>query len=97
MLLAESNNELLVGLLFAGLVEDAHVRLPAVEGLGSLTETAGQAVVHERKLQDALESIQNGHLALAGLSRNLNLLGGGSLFYVRLYVGETALLAGAVP
>lgn len=88
MLGAESNDELLVGLLLASLVEDAHVGLAAVEGLGSLTETAGKTVVHEGQLQNTLEGVQNGHLALgASIGGNLDLLGhlgGVVLFYVRL-------------
>lgn len=89
MLGAESDDKLLVGLLLASLVEDAHVGLAAVEGLGSLTETAGKTVVHEGELQDTLEGVKNGHLALgAGIGGNLDLLGhlgGVVLFYVRLY------------
>jgi hypothetical protein len=83
---AQSNDELLVGLLLASLVQDAHVSLASVEGLGGFTETAGKTVVHQGELEDALESIKNGHLALGGLGRDLDLLGGiGSvvLFYVR--------------
>jgi len=84
---AESDDELLVGLLLAGLVQDTHVSLAAVEGLGSLAETAGKTVVHESELQDTLEGVKNRHLALGGIGRNLNLLGdlgGVVLFYVRL-------------
>jgi len=83
---AESDDELLVGLLLAGLVQDTHVSLAAVEGLGSLAETAGKTVVHESELQDTLEGVKNRHLALGGIGRNLNLLGdlgGVVLFYVR--------------
>jgi hypothetical protein len=73
---AERNNELLVRLLLASLVQNAHVRLATVEGLGSLTETAGKAVVDEGELEDALERLENGHLALSGrgIGGNLNLL-----------------------
>lgn len=85
MLGAKSDDELLVGLLLAGLVEDAHVRLAAVEGLGSLTETASKTVVHESKLENTLQGVQNGHLALGtGIGRNLDLIDVGGLFYVRL-------------
>lgn len=87
VLVAQSNDELLVGLLFAGLVEDAHVSLATVEGLGRLTQATGKAVVHEGELQDTLESVQNGHLALGGgIGRDFDLFGdfGGVLFYVRL-------------
>ena len=82
---AESNDELLVRLLLAGLVEDAHMGLAAVEGLGGLTETAGEAVVHEGQLEDTLEGVEDRHLALGGLGRNLDLGDfNGVLFYVRL-------------
>ena len=92
MLRAERNNELLVGLLLASLVEDAHVSLAAVEGLGSLTETAGKTIVDERELQHALESLKDGHLALAGgvIGADFDLGGRGNLglgivFSVRLW------------
>lgn len=89
MLGAERNDELLVGVLLARLVQDAHVRLAAVERLGSLTEAAGETVVHERELEDALERVEDRHLALGGgVGRDLDLIGhgggGGVLFYVRL-------------
>jgi hypothetical protein len=73
---AESNNELLVRLLLASLVQDAHVRLATVEGLGSLTETAGKTVVDESELENTLEGLKDGHLALSGrgIGGNLNLL-----------------------
>lgn len=94
MLGAESDDELLVGLLLAGLVEDAHVGLSSVEGLGSLTETAGKTVVHEGELEDALERIEDRHLALGSLSGNLDLLSGnGGLFYVRLERTKNSPLA----
>lgn len=85
---AKSDDQLLVGLLLAGLVQDTHVSLAAVEGLGSLTETAGKTIVHESQLQDTLEGVENGHLALgSGIGGNLDLVGDGGgvvLFYVRL-------------
>jgi hypothetical protein len=86
VLIAKSDNKLLVGLLLAVLVQDTHVCLSAIEGLGSLTETTGKTVVHERELQDTLESVENGHLALGGIAGNLNNIGdlGGVVFYVRL-------------
>jgi hypothetical protein len=49
---AQRNDELLVRFFFAGLVEDAHVRLATVEGLGGFAEAAGQAVVDEGDLED---------------------------------------------
>lgn len=85
---AESDNELLVSLLLAALVEDTHVGLAAVEGLGGLTETTGKTVVDQGDAQNTLEGVQNGHLAAAGIGRNLDLLSGGDggcgLFSVRL-------------
>jgi hypothetical protein len=93
---AQSNDQLLVGLLLAGLVQDAHVCLASVESLGSLTETAGETIVHEGELQDALQGIENGHLALGSLGGDLNLLGnigGGVLFYVRLESGVSHVCA----
>jgi hypothetical protein len=95
VLVAESNDELLVRLLLAGLVEDAHVGLAAVEGLGSLAETARETVVHEGELEDTFEGVKDRHLALggSGIGRNLNLLGNldlGVLFYVRLGRHELA-------
>jgi hypothetical protein len=85
VLVAESDNKLLVGLLLAVLVQDTHVSLATVKSLGSLTETTGKTIVHERELQDTLESIENGHLALGGIAGNLNNIGdlGGVVFYVR--------------
>ena len=90
VLVAESDDELLVGLLLAVLVQDTHVSLATVKSLGSLTETTGKTVVHERELQDTLESVENGHLALRGLAGNLNNIGdlGGVVFYVRLHREE---------
>ena len=92
VLRAERDNELLVGLLLASLVEDAHVSLAAVEGLGGLAQTAGKTVVDERELQHALESLKDGHLALAGggIGADFDLGGRGNLglgivFSVRLW------------
>jgi hypothetical protein len=93
---AQGDDELLIGLLLARLVEHAHVRLSPVESLGSLTETAGKTVVHQRQLQDTLEGIKNRHLALGGIGRNLNLLlnlRNVGLFYVRLD-GEKDMVSG---
>lgn len=88
VLVAESGDKLLVGILLAVLVEDAHVSLTTVKSLGSLAETTGKTVVHESQLQDALESILNGHLTLGGIAGNLDLLddlGNVVVFYVRLW------------
>lgn len=86
VLIAESNDQLLVGLLLAVLVQDAHVSLTTVKSLRGFSETAGETVVHESELENTLEGVQNGHLALGGISGNFNLLGdlgGVVLFYVR--------------
>ena len=86
MLVAQGDDQLLVGVLLAVLVQDAHVRLTTVEGLGRLAETAGETIVHQSQLQDALEGVQDGHLALGSIGGNLDLGGdlGGVVFYVRL-------------
>lgn len=90
VLRAKSDNELLVSLLLAGLVEDTHVRLATVEGLGGLAETTGKTVVDQGDLENALERIVDGHLAAAGLGGDLDILGlgdggvGNGLFSVRL-------------
>jgi hypothetical protein len=91
VLRAKCNHQLLVRLLLTGLVQDAHVCLATVEGLGGLAQTSSKTVVHERKLEDTLEGVENGHLALGrGISRNFNLIGlgdlgdGGGGFFVRL-------------
>ena len=90
MLGAQGDDELLVGLLFARLVEDAHVGLAAVEGLGRLAQTAGKTIVDERELEHALQRLENGHLALSGgIGGNFDLggradLGLGVVFSVRL-------------
>lgn len=95
---AESDNKLLVGLLLATLVEDTHVSLTAVEGLGSLTQTTGKTVVDQGDAEDTLQSIEDGHLAGASVSGNLDLIGGGNrgvgngLFSVRLYQLLVSLL-----
>ena len=52
----ESLDELDVLGLRAGLDEDAKVGLTLVEGLGALTETAGETVVNEGVLQDLLRT-----------------------------------------
>jgi hypothetical protein len=94
VLRAESDNELLVGLLLAALVENTHVGLTAVEGLSGLAETTGKTVVDQGNAKDTLESIEDRHLtAGARLGRNLDLLSGDGgvglgLFSVRLKSGR---------
>lgn len=92
MLGAQGDDELLVSLLLAALVEHAHVRLAAVEGLGGLAETARQTVVDQSDLEHALERVQDRHLAAgAGGRGDFDLIGGGDggvgsgLFSVRLF------------
>lgn len=86
MLGAEGSDELLVGILLAVLVENAHVGLATVESLGGLAETAGETVVHESQLQNTLEGVLNGHLTLGGIAGHFDLLDdlGSVVFYVRL-------------
>lgn len=90
VLAAEGDDQLLVGLLLARLVEDAHVGLAAVEGLGGLAETTGQTVVDEGDLEDSLQGVEDRHGAIAGTAGILSdldvlyLLDVGGLFYVRL-------------
>jgi hypothetical protein len=87
---AQGDDELLVGLLLAGLVEHAHVRLAAVERLGRLAQAARQSVVDQRQLEHALERLEHRHLALTrGIGGNFDLggradLGLGIVFSVRL-------------
>lgn len=90
MLRAEGNDELLVSLVLAVLVENAEESLATVEGLASLTETTGKTVVDERNLQDTLEGLKDGHLAALGIGRNLDLRLGRESFYVRLYIQSKA-------
>jgi hypothetical protein len=88
---AKCDNKLLVCLLLACLVQDTHVCLATVEGLGGLAQTAGKSVVDESELENALERLKDGHLALAtgSIGRDLDLggradLGLGIVFSVRL-------------
>lgn len=91
MLGAERHNELLVGLLLAALVQDTHMGLATVEGLGGLAETTGKTVVDERDAEDALERVEDAHLAGAGVGADFDFIGGGDggvglgLFSVRLF------------
>lgn len=90
MLRAKRNHQLLVRVLLARLVQDAHVSLATVEGLGSLAEPACEPVVDEGDFQDALESVEDGHgtAAGAGVGGNFDFISGGDsggLFSVRLW------------
>lgn len=74
---AESLDKLLVGVLVAVLVQDAHMGLATVESLRSFAESTGQPIVNEGVAENSLESILHGHLALGGrVRRYLNFLGG---------------------
>lgn len=76
VLAAEGNNQLLVCLLLASLVEDTHVSLASVEGLGGFTEPAGETVVHESGLENTLQGVENGHLTLGcGISGDFDFVG----------------------
>ena len=46
---AESDDELLVGFLLAGFVQDTHVGLATVEGFAGFAETTGKTIVNEGK------------------------------------------------
>lgn len=96
MLRAQGHDKLLVGLLLASLVEDAHVCLATIESLGGFAETARETVVHERELENALQRIENRHLTLGRLAGDFDLIlhldSGGFLFYVRLGAVSTCLV-----
>lgn len=88
---AKRNNQLLVGLLLAALVEDTHVRLATVQGLRRLTQTTRKTVVDQRDPENALQSVKDAHLArgIARVRGHLDLVGrnggvGLGLFSVRL-------------
>ncbi len=91
VLRAERNHELLVRLLFACLVQDAHVCLAAVESLGGFAETTCETIVDESEFEDTFQSLEHAHLALASrcIGRYLDLggradLGFAIVFSVRL-------------
>jgi hypothetical protein len=89
VLVAQGNDELLVGVFLARLVQDTHMCLSAVESFRGFAQATGEAIVHESEAENTLEGIEDGHLALGGgVGRDLDLLTGiGSvlLFYVRLF------------
>lgn len=90
VLAAQRDDQLLVGLLLAVLVEHAHVRLAAVERLARLAEPACEAVMDEGEFQNTLECFLDAHTAAgAAACRNFDFLGRrrrgrGLLFSVRL-------------
>lgn len=57
VLRAQSDNEFLVGFFFACLVQDTHVRLTAIEGLGCLAQTAGQTIMDESEFEYTCKAI----------------------------------------
>jgi len=59
VLAAKGNDQLLVGLLLAVLVEHTHVSLTSVESLAGFTETTGEAVVDQGEFEDTLESVDD--------------------------------------
>jgi len=59
VLLAERSDESSVRGLVAVAGEDGKVSLLAVEGLGALTETANNAIVDDRLLQDDLDGLND--------------------------------------
>jgi hypothetical protein len=88
VLRAQSDHELLVRLLLACLVQHAHMRLSPVERLAGFPQAACETIVDQGELENSLEGVENGHLALArGVGRHLDFGGGGGaswLFSVRL-------------
>ncbi len=55
VLRAQRDDEFLVGFFFAGFVEDAHVRLAAVEGFGGFAEATRKTVVDEGDFEDSCD------------------------------------------
>jgi len=57
------------------------VRLASVESLAGFTETTGETVVDQGELEDALERVDDGHLAAGtaggGIDGNFDFFGGG--------------------
>ena len=87
VLAAQSDDQLLVRLLLAGLVEHAHVGLAAVESLASLAQAAGESVVDQRDLEHALERVKDRHAAGRGGGRDFDFTGiDGGIFYIRLNI-----------
>jgi len=90
VLATQRDDQLLIGLLLAVLVEHAHVRLATVERLARLAESAREAIMDEGELQDTFERLLHAHAAAGAAARwNFDFLGrrrrsGGLLFSVRL-------------
>jgi hypothetical protein len=67
------------------------MRLSSIEGLAGFTQTASETVMDESNLEDTLESVENGHLSLAGrgIGADFDLIGRSDLavglFSVRLF------------
>ena len=74
MLVAQGLNELDVLGLIAGLAQHTQVGLTAVKGLGGLTQTTGETVVHQGLLEHLLKSILNAHSTALGSRGSLGLL-----------------------
>lgn len=75
MLGAKSHDQLLVRLLLARFVKDAHVGLAAIEGLAGFSKPASEAVVDECDLEGSLERVEHAHLAFCSIGGDLDLLG----------------------
>jgi hypothetical protein len=91
VLRAKSHDQLLVCLLLASFVEDAHVCLATIEGLAGFAKPTGETVVDESDLENTLQGLEDGHLALAGgcIATDFDFVGRcdwglGFLFSVRL-------------
>jgi len=61
VLRAQSDDELLVGLLLASLVQDTHVCLATIEGFGCLAQASGETIVDEGEFEDTFQGIKDGH------------------------------------
>lgn len=57
MLRAQGDDEFLVGLLLASLVEDTHVCLATIESLGCFAQAAGETIVDEGEFEDTYKAM----------------------------------------
>lgn len=57
VLRAQSDDELLVGLLLASLVQDTHVCLATIEGFGCLAQASGETIVDEGEFEDTYKAM----------------------------------------